>query len=393
MTIQQLFYGVNTRGERKVVLISSNKQVALRQLQKISDCPIIKVQKGTIYLCSPFKKSELIGFTMRLSTLIKAGLTLVDALKLLQKEEKKPYWIAIYDHLIYALIQGDSFSKALSAYPQIFPSIYHEMIAMSELTGHFELGLKQLALQLSAQNELKKRIHKALRYPLFLLCTTIIACVLILLFVLPQFSRLYRNFNADLPQITAIFINLSDQLQNHYFALLCILFGLIGLTGFLKQKYPFQFESFILKLPFMGAILKTGFLASFFQTLYVTQAHQITLPKALQMALKTLNSSRFKRAIFNVQQEIEQGSTFSLALKKNVIFPDLCLQLVQIGEETGDLTAQLQELATYYQMQNKEKSEAFSKALEPLFMSFMAILIGTLIIAVYLPIFSLGDIF
>lgn len=392
MLIQQLFYGFNIQGECKIVLINSPK-TAFSQLQKLSEQPIIKIKKGSIYFSSPFKKTELIIFTTRLSTLIKAGLTLLHALKLLKKEEKKPYWIAVFDRLIYDLTQGDSFAKALSIYPQVFPTIYYEMIAMCELTGHFELGLNQLALQLTAQNELKKRIQKSLRYPLFLFCMTLLACFLILLFVLPQFSNLYANFDAKLPKITSIFIYLSNQLQQNFLHLILISLCILSLFWIIKHKYSAQWELTIFKLPFIGVILKTGFLASFFKTLALTQSHQIALSKALQISRKTLNSHQFQSAIFNIQQEIERGLSLSLALKKSNLFPDLCIQLIQIGEETGDLATQLHELAQYYKIQNEEKSEVFSKALEPFFMSLMALLIGTLIIAVYLPIFNLGNIF
>lgn len=383
--------GFNLAGSHYVVLVSSKKEAWI-ELNRLSELPIIKTKQGAFYLTSPFKQQELIEFTDRLSTLIKAGLTLIDALSLLKKEEKKPYWQAVFYQLIDALTQGESFSCALKRYPQLFPTLYHEIIAMSELTGNFEFGLTQLAMQFKAQNDLKKRIHKALRYPLFLFAMTLLACTLLLLFVLPHFSNLYANFNAELPKITALLIGLSNLLQHCFFEILLILLAFLVFFWGIKKYCPLVFEQVLLKLPFMGLILKTAWFASFFQTLAITQQHQVALSKALQTSIKTVKSIRFQNAIFAMQHQIEQGLTLSEAVKKQSFFPDLCVQLLQIGEETGDLTTQLMQLALYYQTQNKEKSEQFSKSLEPIFMSFMALMVGTLIIAVYLPIFSLGDI-
>lgn len=353
----------------------------------------IKIKAGKPITARSFNKTELLIVTKQLATMLKAGLSIVDSLQLLVEEHPKPHWQYLLAKIKHQIIKGDPLSQVLSEHHAIFPSLYSEIIAIGELTGQLDLSFEQLAIELEKSIQLQKRIKKAMRYPLFLLSVSISVTLIMLLFVLPRFSDIYQSFDADLPQFTQLIINFSHYLQNTWLVWFAIIMGCYQLyRRYLQVRYQTSIDGWVLKLPLMGRVIQTTCLTQIFQTITITQRAGIPLIAGLSATAKTVYNSHYRKGIYQMIAEIEQGHSFSYVLNQQPLFPTLCSLLIRVGEESGTLDLMLGRLADYYQEQNQTLTDNLAQAFEPLLMLVLALIIGGLIVAMYLPIFQLGEV-
>lgn len=267
---------------------------------------------------------------------------------------------------------------------------------MGENTGTLPNCLEQFARQLERKQTIDRMLKKACRYPLFLFVIIIIfIIVMMLLFVLPQFTLIYQQFNSALPWITQSLITTSKVLYKHgvlLFFLLCCFSGGIAYLGFRNQK---TVERFILVLPYFKHIMISSQLATFFQTLKVTQQFGIPLITALNNVRSGMKNKLYIQSLYEIQSKIEQGKNFSEAIQQvsfAKLFPPLCAQLINVGEESGKLEQMLGQLSQYYYDKNLELTDSLIRKIEPIMMSIMAGIIGIFITAIYLPFFELGNV-
>jgi len=340
-----------------------------------------------------FKIEELIIITKQLATMLKAGLPIINSLDLLANQNALIQWQWLLNSIKQQIMVGESISQALNHHSKIFPAIYTQIIATGELTGQLEHGFETVALQLENSQKLKKRVKKAMRYPLFLLTVSVLVTLIMLLVVLPKFAQVYQSFDAQLPVFTQLIITLSSYLQRYFLEILIIISSIYLLHRYyIKQRYNCLIMKYLFKLPIIGQIIKTSCLALIFQTLFITQKSGIPLLAGLESARKVTENLLFQLSLINIIKIIEQGQSFSQAIARHTLYPNLCSQLIHIGEESGTLDLMLERLGDYYQQQNIELTDNLSQKIEPLMMSIMAIIIGSLVIAMYLPVFQLGSV-
>lgn len=353
----------------------------------------IKIQNGVYITSTCFSRAELLIITKQLATMLKAGLPIVDSLHLIAEEHPKPSWQYLLDEIKQKIAKGESLSLVLTQYKSIFSSLYCEIVATGELTGQLDICFEQLVIQLEKSIQLQKKIKKAMRYPLFLLFVSIVVALVMLLVVLPKFSDVYQSFDVELPFFTQCLINVSDYLQQHWFILatILIIFRLLY-QYYLKPRYQVKIDVLLIKCPLLGHLIQTSCLTQIFQTLALTQQAGIPLLSGLKAATHTAYNNHYRQNINQIVTSIKQGNSFSYALKKQIIFPALCYQLIHAGEESGTLDLMLDKLAHYYQEQNEELTDKLSQKFEPVLMMVLAVIIGGLIIAMYLPIFQLGNV-
>lgn len=370
--------------------------------ESLQEAKLILLQQGEFffrlktkgYITSrSFNRHELIIITKQLATMLKAGLPIIESLTLLANEHSLPQWQWVLNDLKANIITGESFSQAIGKHEIVFPPIYKEIVATGELTGQLEECFEKLAHQLENTQILHKRIKKALRYPIFLLSVSIIVTLIMLLIVLPKFADVYKSFDAQLPGLTQGVICLSEMLQ-HYFLHLIIFTMIIVLVYqfYIKKYHHHSIAKHLLNLPILGNLITTTCITQVFQTLSITQKSGIPLLSGLHAAQKTAYNQIFKISLSEISHTIEQGNSFSQSISKYRIYPDLCFQLILVGEESGTLDLMLEKLAEYYQQKSEELSDNLAQKIEPVMMSIMAIIIGTLVIAMYLPIFQLGNV-
>lgn len=353
----------------------------------------IKVKAGNFITARSFNRSELLNITTQLATMLKAGLSIIESLNLLAEEQSKPHWQYLINEIEVQIVKGESLSSALSKHNYVFSTLYCEIIATGELTGKLDESFEQLASLLEKSIKLQKNLKKAMRYPVFLLSVAIIVSLVMLLFVLPKFADIYHDFDAELPFFTQCIIDIADYLQQSW-QIGCMIFvgSFFVFQRYINKQYRNRIEIALMKIPFVNKIIQTSCLTQIFQTIAITQKAGIPLLAGLTAAANVSYHCIYRNSILQIISGIEQGHSFSHVLHLQPCFPNLCRQLIHVGEQSGTLDLMLSRLALYYEVQNQTLIENLSQAFEPLLMLVLAVIIGGLIIAMYLPIFQLGEV-
>lgn len=391
LSLKQIYLWLDINGKKNIIVAKSLADAKQQLLQRQED--FFKLpRKGYITRYS-FTKSELIIITKQLTTMLTAGLPIIESLALLADQHPVRHWQWLLTELKLQITAGEQLSQSLRQYPEIFPTIYQEIIATGELTGQLEHSFATLAFQLENSQQLHKKVRKAMRYPFFLLSISIIVCLVMLMVVLPKFAEVYQSFDAQLPFFTQMIIILSNQLKQYFLQLLGLLTIIVLIYQYyIKKHYQLITASCLLKLPIFGKLMTSSCLTQIFQTLFITQKSAIPLLTGLETAQKTTQNLLFKHSLLQIINMIKQGQSFSEAISHYSLYPSLCIQMIRVGEESGTLELMLQRLADLYQQQSIELADNLSQTIEPIMMSMMAIIIGSLVIAMYLPVFQLGSV-
>ncbi|OMQ22301.1 protein transport protein HofC [Serratia oryzae] len=342
-----------------------------------------------------WRGEPMIQFTRQLATLLQAGLPLVNSLQLLAKEHQSAAWRCLLLEISHKVALGQPFSEVISEQQAVFPLIYRQLIAIGELTGNLDRCCLQLAQQQEAQQKLQKKVAKALRYPLFICVVAILVSILMLVMVLPEFAKVYQSFNAPLPWFTQGLLNLSALLIGAGPYLLVSLAGLAG--GYLRWLHPLpdwqrREQAAQLRIPLIASLIKGNCLSQIFRILTMTQQAGLTLVEGLHAATLSVGNLFYRQALEAIQQQLAQGHPFHRALSQQALFPSLCQQLVRVGEESGTLDILLEKLAHWHEQQTHELADTLAQTLEPMLMMVVGGIVGALVIAMYLPIFQLGNV-
>lgn len=342
-----------------------------------------------------WKTPARVALVRQLAALIQAGLPLLDALRLIAEQHEQHGWRCILNALGDAIAGGESLSDALRRYPDAFPPLYATLIAVGELTGKLDICCQQLAQQQEQQYLLQQKVKKALRYPGFVLGLALLVSAIMLTWVLPEFATLYASFDTPLPWLTQRTIALSHLLSDAAVPLSVVPLCATLLYLYCRQRYPAlrrQEEAILLNTPLLAALLRGKALNNLFTLLALTQRAGLTLPAGLEAA-STLPSLAYQAVLPALLREIEQGMSVQQAITPYAsLFPPPCAQLIRVGEETGTLDNMFSQLAQWHEQQTTQRAESLTQALEPAMMVVVGGIIGTLVIAMYLPIFQLGNV-
>ena len=371
-------------------IIATSKQDVKRQLL-LQGQIAIKIRAGNIITKKSFHPSDLLIITKQLATMLKAGLSIIDSLRLLLDDQPKPQWQYLLSDISQQIAKGESLSTVLKQYHSVFPALYCEIIAIGELTGQLDHSFEQLTAHLEKSLQLQRQIRKAMRYPLFLLSVSVVVIIVMMFIVLPKFADIYQSFDAQLPYFTQLVIDIANKVQqNGVLILLVPSLGYFLFQRFFKVRYQLTIDRQKLALPLLGQVIQSQCLMQIFHTLAITQQAGIPLLTGLSASANTTGNSYYRDIINKIINGIEQGNAFSQMLSS--YFPKLCVQLVHAGEESGSLDVMLNNLSLYYQQQNQTLTDNLVKAFEPILMLFLALIIGGLVISMYLPVFQMGDV-
>lgn len=376
------------------VCLAQQKEQAFSQLQIQGFTPL-KMQRQYSLRPLAWKNADCIHSIEQLAALLHAGLPLAKCLLMLSEDHPHRHWRCLLQRLAQQVSMGVPLSEAMVAFPDIFPPVYSKTIATAELTGRLDQSCFALAEQQKRQAELRTKIGKALRYPSLLLSVTLIVIVIMLVWVLPQFSDLYRSFNAPLPAFTRALMACSQVLIQHAPSIVGINISAALLMLWRYQRSPTfrkQTQRMLLRLPIIGCLISTANLSQLFFSLAMTQQAGLPLLKGLDNAAQAQQNPIFRQAVEDVSQNLQQGDALSVAIKQQSVFPTLCFQLIRVGEESGGLDHMMSRLAQHYQHQANSLSDALAQMVEPIMMVIMGIVVGGLVLAMYLPIFQLGSI-
>lgn len=336
------------------------------------------------------RSTEVIG---QLATLLKAGLTLCEGLTLLAEQHPSSQWQALLRSLADDMEQGISLSTSLARWQHVFPPLYQTMIRTGELTGKLDDCCFALVRQQKDQQQLASKVKKALRYPIIILAMAVMVVLAMLHFVLPEFAAIYRTFNTPLPALTQWIIALAH--SSSQWGWLVGAFSLIlGVTYNLikkKQNWLILRQRLLLRCPITGPLVRGQKLTQIFTVLSLTQSAGISFLQGLESVAETLACPFWSSRLTQAHDEISAGKPIWLALKNSGEFSPLCIQLVRTGEASGSLDVMLHNLARHHNENTLSQAENLAALLEPALLVITGLIIGTLVVAMYLPIFHLGD--
>lgn len=339
-------------------------------------------------LCHRIKPQEISLLLQQLNTLLSTNIPLLQALTILQHNSSKPTLAILLENIRQAILAGKSLATCLAEYPQYFDKITYHLIHIGEQTGTLDKLLQQLCLQQEKQHLLNRKIKKALFYPSVVFAIAIGVSLVILIVIVPQFEALFSQFQQNLPIITRGCFTVS----HHLTALVMSLFLSISLGVWrLRCKTRDTYHPLLLALPYLGSILQKLMLARFLYSLAITLAAGIPLIDALKLCGYTTQNPSYIDTINKMTRAVNNGQTFSAAIKNYALFPPLLSQFIKVGEETGTIDRMLTKIARYYETEADDLLNQFATLLEPLIMIILGVLIGTVIVAMYLPIFKLGN--
>lgn len=337
--------------------------------------------------------ADIAHFTRQMSTMLKAGVPLVQGLGMVGEGLKHPNLQNLIKGLEEEVASGTPFASSLRKHPKYFDNLYCSLIEAGEQAGALETLLARVATYKEKAEELKKKIKKALTYPIAVLCIAAICTGVLLVKVVPQFAETFSGFGAELPAFTLFVLGISESLQATWYIYLGVMFGL----GFIHKelikrsdKYLAQVDTLVLKLPVIGGILYDGVVARFARTLSTTFAAGVPLVEALESVASAAGNVIYERGILKIQEEVTGGTPLNVAMRTSGLFPPLALQMTSIGEESGALDDMLERVANHYEVAVDDQVDNLTALLEPLIMGVLAIVVGGILIAMYMPIFQLG---
>ncbi|WP_133130466.1 type II secretion system F family protein [Legionella yabuuchiae] len=391
--------GVNQSGEKINGTIDAQSiaiaKVELRK-QGVITRKIVKKRAPLFGKSSKkIKAADITIFSRQMATMIEAGIPLVQAFDIVARGQANPRMKKLIEDIKTDVESGTTLAEAFKKYPQHFNDLFCNLVDAGEQSGALDTMLDKVATYKEKIETIKKKIKKALTYPMAIMVVAFVVTAGLLIFVVPQFESLFEGFGADLPAVTRGVITMSEFFQAYWY----IIFGAVGLGvyGFIysmkhSETFAHNIDRFLLKFPIIGPIIEKASIARFARTLSITFAAGLPLVDALKSVSGATGNYLFAKATENIREEVSSGQQLQVAMENTKMFPNMVVQMVAIGEESGALEQMLKKVADFYEEEVDNAVDSLSSLLEPLIMAILGVLVGGLVVAMYLPIFKLGTV-
>jgi type IV pilus assembly protein PilC len=337
--------------------------------------------------------ADIALFSRQLATMLAAGIPLVQAFEIVGSGHEKPSMQKLILDIKADVEGGTSLHESLARHPLYFDDLFVNLVEAGEQAGALETLLDKVATYKEKSEAIKKKVKKALFYPAAVLVVAVVVTVILLLFVIPQFEDLFKGFGADLPAFTQMVINLSKFVQHDGVFIAIVLAG-AGYAFFYFKKRSRKMREILdriaLKFPIIGPILNKAAIARFARTLSTMFAAGVPLVEALESVAGACGNIVYEDAVMKMRDEVATGQRLQRAMENTGIFPNMVVQMIAVGEESGSLDAMAGKVAGFYEDDVDAAVDSMSSLLEPLIMAILGVLVGGLVIAMYLPIFKLG---
>ena len=391
--------GVSTRGKRlEGEMTGASIALVKAQLRKQGITPS-KVKRKAKPLfgvrMQAITPKDIALVTRQIATMLMAGVPLIQSIEMIGTGATNKSVSKLMETIGDEVKAGGTLSNALRKHPRYFDDLYCDLVASGEQSGALDKIFDRVALYKEKSEALKSKIKKAMFYPIAVLVVALIVTSILLIFVVPQFQSIFAGFGAELPAFTLMVIAISEFMQEYWWMMLIAIvgFGWAYKEALLKsKKLRDANDRAILKLPVIGMILNKAAVARYARTLSTTFAAGVPLVDALDSAAGASGNAVYRYAILDIKAEVSSGNQMNWAMRNSKIFPDMVIQMVAIGEESGSLDGMLAKVATIYEQEVDDAVDGLSSLLEPLIMAVLGVLVGGLIIAMYLPIFQLGSV-
>jgi type IV pilus assembly protein PilC len=356
---------------------------------------VSKIKKQSFSRGRKITAKDLALFTRQLSTMLRAGVPLMQSFDIVGRGHANPSMARLMNDIRTDIETGTSLNQAFRKYPLYFDALFCNLVAAGEQAGILETLLDRLAMYQEKTLALKGKIKKALFYPVSIIMVAILVTAIIMIFVIPSFKNVFTSFGADLPAPTLAVIAMSDFFVKYWYIVFGLLFGgIYFLVQAWKRSPKVQaiVDRSLLKLPVLGEMLQKASIARWSRTLATTFAAGVPLVEALDSVGPAAGNYVYKEATKSVQTEVNVGTSLAQAMQNTGVFPSMAVQMTQIGEESGSLDSMLSKVADYYEREVDETVDALASLMEPMIMVILGVVIGGIVIAIYLPIFKLGQV-
>ncbi|QYJ79167.1 type II secretion system F family protein [Shewanella acanthi] len=341
------------------------------------------------------KPMDIAMVTRQIATMLAAGVPLVTTIEMLGRGHEKQKMRELLGGILSEVQSGIPLSDALRPHRRYFDDLYVDLVAAGEHSGSLDAVFDRIATYREKAEALKSKIKKAMFYPAAVVVVAILVTTLLLLFVVPQFEEIFASFGAELPAFTQLIIGISRFLQSSwyfFFAGIVIAIWLFVRAHRNSQTFRDRIDEMVLKIPVIGEILHKAAMARFSRTLATTFAAGVPLIDGMESAAGASGNAVYKKALLKVRQEVMAGMQMNVAMRTTGLFPDMLIQMVMIGEESGSLDNMLNKVANIYEMQVDDAVDGLSSLIEPIMMVVIGTLVGGLIVGMYLPIFQMGNV-
>lgn len=385
--------GAKTIGE----MSGTNPALIKAQLRKQGINPT-KVRKKPMSLFGQgkaVKPLDIAFFTRQMATMMKAGVPLLQSFDIIIDGADNPNMRKLIEELRDDVAAGNSFAAALKRRPRYFDDLYCNLVSAGEQSGALETLLARVATYKEKTEALKSKIKKAMTYPIAVLIVAVIVTGILLIKVVPQFQQVFASFGAELPIFTQMVVGLSEMVQKWW--LMIVGAGVAAFFAFkhlhrTSENFRNRIDRILLKVPIVGPLIYKSSVARFARTLATTFAAGVPLVEALESVAGATGNVVFRNAVNKVKNDVATGVQLNYSMRSTGVFPSLAIQMTSIGEESGALDSMLDKVASFYEEEVDNMVNSMTSLLEPIIMAFLGVVVGGLVLAMYLPIFQLGNV-
>lgn len=400
MTVYKYIGRTKTGAPAKGTIDAANKNVAITKLREKGINPRELTESKSILHMelslggAKVKNEDFVIYCRQFATLIRAGVSIVEATNILARQStSKPLKKAL-DQIEDDIRTGLPFSEATLKHPKVFPALFTNMMRSGEATGNIDETLERLANTFEKQYNLKKKIQSTLTYPAVLLVITIFVVFFLLIFIVPTFVSTFEEMDAELPWITVFTVALSKWLQSFWWLVIGLVLIVIVVFRFLyknNKDFNYGVHYAVLKMPIFGQLLQKSVIARLMRTLSSLFSSAVPILQALTISHKVVGNPVVGKVVLEARASLEKGSSLTEPLEKSWLFPPLVTSMTSIGESTGSLDYMLEKIADFYEAEVDRSVDTIKSLIEPMMILFLAVIVGFIVAAIMMPMFSLYE--
>lgn len=387
--------GTDKKGNRiSGKTVAANEAAVKADLRRQGIAPL-KISKERRKAGKKITSADIAFFSRQMATMMSSGVPLVQSMDIIGKGHVNPSMQDLVMDIKASVESGNSLADALAKHPLYFDDLFVSLVRAGEQAGALEALLDKIATYKEKTEAIKKKIKKALGYPIAVLVVAFIVTGILLVFVIPQFEELFKGFGAELPAFTQFVVNLSRSVRSEGYVYVIVIGG--GLSAFFwfkkrSRKFREYLDRISLKIPVIGDILTKSAIARFARTLSTMFAAGVTLVDALTSVSGATGNIIYEQATLKIRDQVSTGQQLNVVMSQTGLFPHIMIQMLAIGEEAGSIDNMAAKVADFYEEEVDNAVDTLSSLMEPFIMAILGVLVGGLVVAMYLPIFKLGSV-
>ena len=395
------YVAVNKQGKREKGIIEAvdeqdlKKKLRLKGLILVNSIKSTKSQRKSkgFKFQSSVNSYDLTLITRQMATMLESGIALLRVISIIEKQAEKPKLKEMFSQIKNDVSQGQTLSSALAKNPKYFDKLYVSMVKAGEASGSLDVVLVRLAKSKEDSEELKGRVKGAMIYPVIVVAVSFIIVYGLMSFVVPRFVEMFAGAGMEMPALTQVVINISAVMAKFWHVILvAVVGGIFLLIKTIKTpKGKEKFDKFILKIPMIGTLLRKVSVARFTRTMATLLSSGVPILLAFDIASETSGNAVISKAVVLARNSIKEGNTIAKPLEQSGEFPVMVTQMIEVGEESGTITEMLNKISDFMETDIKQGIQDLVAAMEPLAIVIMAVVVGTIVIALFLPLFSISD--